>query len=61
MRIEQLRHPHRVSGQHDDRLAVLPSTLRPRIAGTVMRLPGTGLGVARLVPLSMVKVDIAAF
>jgi len=25
-----------------------------------MRLPGTGDGVARLVPVSMVKVDIAA-
>ena len=24
-----------------------------------MRLPGTGLGVARLVPVSMVKVDMA--
>ncbi len=35
-----------------------PATLRARSAGTVIRLPGTGLGVARLVPLSMVKVDM---
>ena len=41
--------------------AVVPSALRARIAGTVMRLPGTGVGVARLVPLSMVKVDMGAF
>jgi hypothetical protein len=34
--------------------------LRDRIAGTVMRLPGTGEGVARLVALSMVKVDMAS-
>jgi len=40
--------------------AVTPSFLRARIAGTVMRLPGTGVGVARLVPLSMVKVDMRA-
>ena len=40
--------------------AVAPPTLRARIAGTVMRLPGTGVGVARLVPLSMVKVDMAS-
>jgi hypothetical protein len=26
-----------------------------------MRLPGTGVGVARLVEVSMVKVDMAAF
>jgi hypothetical protein len=32
--------------------------LRPRIDGTVMRLPGTGDGVARLVEVSMVKVDM---
>jgi hypothetical protein len=41
--------------------SVLPSTLRARIAGTVMRLPGTGDGVARLVAMSSVKVDILAF
>jgi hypothetical protein len=40
--------------------SVMPSFLRPRIAGTVMRLPGTGVGVARLVLVSMVKVDMAA-
>jgi len=33
--------------------------LRARIDGAVMRLPGTGDGVARLVEVSMVKVDIA--
>jgi hypothetical protein len=37
--------------------AVVPPTLRERIAGTVIRLPGTGEGVARLVALSSVKVD----
>jgi hypothetical protein len=36
------------------------ATLRARIDGEVMRLPGTGEGVARLVPLSIVKVDMAA-
>src|SRR5256885_1764290 len=40
--------------------AVLPPSLRVRIAGAVMRLPGTGDGVARLVEVSMVKVDMAA-
>ena len=30
------------------------------MAGAVVRLPGTGEGVARLVPVSIVKVDIAA-
>ena len=30
--------------------SVLPPTLRARIDGAVMRLPGTGDGVARLVP-----------
>ena len=39
--------------------SVLPSTLRARIDGAVMRLPGTGDGVARLVEVSMVKVDMA--
>jgi hypothetical protein len=29
------------------------------MAGAVMRLPGTGDGVARLVEVSMVKVDMA--
>jgi len=41
--------------------AVAPSSFRERIAGTVMRLPGTGVGVARLVALSIVKVDIGRF
>src|SRR6476469_3529906 len=36
------------------------ATFRARIDGAVIRLPGTGEGVARLVPLSMVKVDMAA-
>jgi hypothetical protein len=36
-------------------------TLRARIDGVVTRLPGTGDGVARLVPVSMVKVDMAPF
>ena len=59
MRIEQLRHPHGVGGQHDDRLlGPCRSTLRARIDGAVMRLPGTGDGVARLVLVSMVKVDM---
>ncbi len=40
--------------------AVFPSALRARIAGAVVRLPGTGEGVARLVELSMVKVDMGA-
>jgi hypothetical protein len=35
--------------------------LRARIDGAVMRLPGTGDGVARLVAVSMVKVDMAPF
>src|SRR6476619_6605072 len=35
---------------------VVPPALRARIDGTVMRLPGTGDGVARLVAVSMVKV-----
>jgi hypothetical protein len=34
--------------------------LRARIDGAVIRLPGTGDGVARLVEVSMVKVDIGA-
>ena len=38
--------------------AVVPPTLRWRMAGTVMRLPGTGEGVARLVAVSRVKVDM---
>src|SRR3954447_23403756 len=38
--------------------SVRPSALRARIAGAVVRLPGTGEGVARLVEVSMVKVDI---
>ena len=60
MRIEQLRHAHRVGGQHHDRLFGLARrTLRARIEGAVMRLPGTGDGVARLVPVSIVKVDMA--
>jgi hypothetical protein len=41
--------------------SVAPSVLRARIEGTVMRLPGTGEGVARLVLLSMVNVDIGRF
>jgi hypothetical protein len=41
--------------------SVAPSCLRARKAGTVIRLPGTGEGVARLVALSMVKVDMASF
>jgi hypothetical protein len=40
--------------------SVFPSALRARIDGAVIRLPGTGEGVARLVPVSMVKVDMAA-
>jgi hypothetical protein len=40
--------------------SVLPPTLRARMAGAVIRLPGTGDGVARLVLVSIVKVDIAA-
>src|SRR3954467_4925674 len=39
--------------------SVFPSALRARIDGAVIRLPGTGDGVARLVPVSMVKVDMA--
>jgi hypothetical protein len=39
--------------------SVRPSTLRARIAGAVILLPGTGDGVARLVDVSMVKVDMA--
>jgi hypothetical protein len=38
---------------------VRASTFRPRIAGAVIRLPGTGEGVARLVEVSIVKVDMA--
>ena len=38
--------------------AVTPSALRASSAGTVMRFPWTGLGVARLVALSIVKVDM---
>lgn len=40
--------------------SVFPPALRARIDGAVMRLPGTGEGVARLVEVSMVKVDMAA-
>ena len=40
--------------------SVLPSTFRARSEGAVMRFPGTGEGVARLVLVSMVKVDMAA-
>jgi hypothetical protein len=40
--------------------SVLPSTFLPRIEGAVIRLPGTGDGVARLVEVSMVNVDMAA-
>src|SRR4051812_29487073 len=40
--------------------SVLPSALRARIDGAVIRLPGTGDGVARLVEVSMVNVDMAA-
>jgi hypothetical protein len=39
--------------------SVFPSAFRARIEGAVVRLPGTGDGVARLVEVSMVKVDIA--
>src|SRR3954452_11308243 len=38
--------------------SAFPSALRARIDGAVMRLPGTGTGVARLVEVSMVNVDI---
>jgi hypothetical protein len=34
--------------------------LRARMDGAVIRLPGTGTGVARLVEVSIVKVDMAA-
>jgi hypothetical protein len=40
--------------------SVFPSTFRARIDGAVIRFPGTGTGVARLVEVSMVKVDMAA-
>lgn len=40
--------------------AVPPSALRARIDGTVVRLPGTGEGVARLVPVSIVTLDMRA-
>jgi hypothetical protein len=39
--------------------SVRPSTLRARIDGAVILLPGTGDGVARLVAVSMVKVDMS--
>src|SRR3954453_13934798 len=39
--------------------SVFPSALRARIEGAVIRLPGTGTGVARLVEVSIVKVDMA--
>src|SRR3954469_2695235 len=39
--------------------SVFPPALRARIDGAVVRLPGTGDGVARLVEVSMVKVDMA--
>jgi len=35
---------------------VAPPTFRPRTAGTVSRFIGAGVGVARLVDVSMVKV-----
>ena len=38
--------------------SVLPPDFRARIEGAVVRLPGTGDGVARLVEVSMVKVDM---
>ena len=56
MRIEQLRHPHGVGGQHHQRLGGDASFLRARIAGTVIRFIGAGVGLARLVAVSMVKV-----
>ena len=40
--------------------SVRPPLFRARIAGTVMRFPGTGEGVARLVAVSSVKVDMGA-
>lgn len=40
--------------------SVLPPTFRPRIEGTVVRFPGTGDGVARLVSVSIVTLDMAA-
>jgi hypothetical protein len=40
--------------------SVFPSSFRARIAGAVIRLPGTGDGVARLVLVSIVKVDMAS-
>ena len=39
--------------------SVFPSILRARMDGAVIRFPGTGEGVARLVEVSMVKVDMA--
>jgi hypothetical protein len=41
--------------------SVAPFRFRERIAGTVTRLPGTGEGVARLVLLSIVNVDMPGF
>lgn len=38
--------------------SVRPAALRARSVGTVVRFIGTGVGVARLVAVSMVKVDI---
>ena len=38
--------------------SVFPLTFLARIDGAVMRLPGTGTGVARLVEVSIVKVDM---
>lgn len=40
--------------------SVLPPTFRARIDGAVVRFPGTGDGVALLVLVSMVKVDMGA-
>jgi hypothetical protein len=40
--------------------SLLPSSLRARIDGTVVRFPGTGDGVARLVSVSIVTFDMAA-
>jgi len=39
--------------------SVVPLALRARMDGAVMRFPGTGEGVARLVLVSIVKVDMA--
>jgi|KBSSwiStaDraftv2_1062776.scaffolds.fasta_scaffold2892199_1 hypothetical protein len=41
-------------------VSVFPSAFRARIEGAVVRFPGTGEGVALLVLVSMVKVDMGA-